>query len=343
MAVYLILKQVLKRAFRGAMPILFGATLFVILVGSLVVYFAENGTNSDFQNWGDALWWIVVTISTVGYGDKIPLTFMGRIIAFIAMIAGPVILVSFVGSAGTILYDEWQKGVRGMSKITAKGHIIICGWNSASEDVIAELRQSDAFKKTAVTIIDDTIDTNPLRDSRISFVRGNPTEIKVLEQANVKEATHAIVLAKDQSHAADPQTILTVLAIKDINPKIYVCAEINNATNEDHVRRAGCDVIINANVLTSKLLALSLENPVANAVIAELASFRGSEIYRVKLPRSAEGLTFDSVFFNYKKEYKVILIGIERNNEVIINPSSDLELKKNDCLFVISENTPDLH
>jgi voltage-gated potassium channel len=130
MAVYLILKQVLKRIFRGAFPILFGTTIFVILVGSLVIYFVEKGINPGFQNWGDALWWIVVTISTVGYGNKVPLTLIGRISAFIVMIAGPVILVSFVGSIGEIRYDEWQKGARGMSQITSKGHIIICGWGS---------------------------------------------------------------------------------------------------------------------------------------------------------------------------------------------------------------------
>ena len=340
MAIYQVLRQVLRRTLRGSVPILLGAMVLVILVESVVVYFAERGINSDFQNWGDCLWWIVVTISTVGYGDKIPITLVGRSMAFIAMLVGPVVLVSFVGSLGTVFYDEWQKGAKGMSQITSKGHILICGWNAAAIDIISELRQSSNFKRTPITIVDDTIDTNPRKDSGISFVYGNPSDMKTLEQANTREASYAIILAKNQTGIADQQTVLTVLAIEAINPEIHTCAEVNDPANECHVRRAGCDVIVNTNMLTSKLLALSLENPAANRVITQLASFRGSEIYRVRIPQEAEGHRFDDTLSNYKKGCDVIIIGIERGNEILINPSGDVQLIRDDHLLVISEHAP---
>jgi voltage-gated potassium channel len=107
-------------------------------------------------------------------------------------VAGPVLLASFAASVGATLYDEWQKGVKGMARITSKEHLLICGWNATAADVTAELRQSDTFKKTPITIIDAGIDANPTNDSRISFVHGVPSEVKVLEQANVRDAVYAM-------------------------------------------------------------------------------------------------------------------------------------------------------
>jgi Trk K+ transport system NAD-binding subunit len=207
-------------------------------------------------------------------------------------------------------------------------------------DIIAELRHSDIFNRLPVTIIDDTIDANPVGDSRTSFVRGNPSEVKVLEQANVREARYAIVLARNQTAVADQQTVLTVLAIEDLNPEVHTCAELNDAGNEGHLRRAGCDAIVNTNLLTSKLLALSLQNPVANKVLTELASFHGSEIYRVQMSQGVEGSRFDDLLAVYKKERDAIVIGIERSGETLINPSGDFEVKVGDYLLVISEHAP---
>ena len=340
MTIYQILKRVLIRASKGSIPILLAATIFVIILGAAVVYLTEHGVNDDFQSWGDCLWWILVTISTVGYGDKVPITLGGRAIAFVGMVAGPVLLVSLVGSLGTLFYDEWQKGVKGMAQVTSKGHILICGWNSTAMDILAELRHSGVFAKLPITIIDDTIDATPVRDPRVSFIRGSPSMVKVLEQANIRQAKYAIVLAKNQTAAADQQTVLTVLAIKDINPSIHTCAELNDANNEGHLRRAGCDVMVNTNMLTSKLLALSLQNPVANRVIGELASFRGSEIYRVPVPGEAQGCRFDEMLVTCKKEHDAIIIGVERNGKTLVNPAADFELQPGDQLLVISRHAP---
>jgi voltage-gated potassium channel len=60
----------------------------VLLIGSLVAYHAEHPVNSEFATVGDAVWWGIVTLTTVGYGDIVPKTPTGRWVAVVIMVTG---------------------------------------------------------------------------------------------------------------------------------------------------------------------------------------------------------------------------------------------------------------
>jgi len=70
----------------------------VTVVGSLVAYYAEHPTNSEFATVGDALWWGIVTLTTVGYGDIVPKTPTGRWAAVAIMLTGVAVLGTLAGS-----------------------------------------------------------------------------------------------------------------------------------------------------------------------------------------------------------------------------------------------------
>jgi voltage-gated potassium channel len=70
----------------------------VVLVASLVAYHAEHPVNPEFATFGDTLWWGVVTITTVGYGDVVPVTTTGRWAAVVIMVTGIAVLGVLAGS-----------------------------------------------------------------------------------------------------------------------------------------------------------------------------------------------------------------------------------------------------
>jgi voltage-gated potassium channel len=70
----------------------------VVVIGSLVAYHAEHPTNPEFATVGDALWWGIVTLTTVGYGDIVPKTETGRWAAVIIMVTGIAVLGVLAGS-----------------------------------------------------------------------------------------------------------------------------------------------------------------------------------------------------------------------------------------------------
>jgi len=65
----------------------------VVLLGGLGVWWAERRVPGDrIGSWGDGLWWALTTLTTVGYGDHVPVTLAGRLIGAAVMIAGVAVL-----------------------------------------------------------------------------------------------------------------------------------------------------------------------------------------------------------------------------------------------------------
>jgi voltage-gated potassium channel len=84
----------------------------VVVVGSLVAYHAEHPVNSEFATAGDALWWGIVTLTTVGYGDIVPKTPTGRWAAVVIMFTGIAVLGVLAGALANFFRLD-QNGAAG--------------------------------------------------------------------------------------------------------------------------------------------------------------------------------------------------------------------------------------
>lgn len=78
----------------------------ILVIATLIVYFLEKDVNPDMKTYFDSLWWGVSTITTIGYGDVLPITFAGKIISIFLMYTGTVLFVTFTGVIMTFLMKE---------------------------------------------------------------------------------------------------------------------------------------------------------------------------------------------------------------------------------------------
>lgn len=83
------------------------SSAIIILIGSVVIFLIESpNPDSQITSFLDAIWWTVATVTTVGYGDVVPVTEVGKMVAIFFMIFGIGILGIFLSVLGTRFYKR---------------------------------------------------------------------------------------------------------------------------------------------------------------------------------------------------------------------------------------------
>ncbi|WP_228061344.1 potassium channel family protein [[Phormidium] sp. LEGE 05292] len=315
----------------------------LILFLGIVLAFSSIGLSFLEPNLSitDALWWSIVTLTTVGYGDITPTTFGGRLIAIVNMFCSIGILATFSATIASILVDRKIKEDRGMTNYKFKNHIILCEWNYRAKLILNELR-SDNQTKTVPIILIANIDSKPVDDKYLYFIQGQVSD-ETLHRANLTEAKTVIILGDDSldNLARDAKVILSTLTVESINRNAYTIVELVDPGYIQTCKRANADEIIVSSELSSMLIYQATINHGITQVFSEIFSPEdGNQIYKIPLPKEQIGLTFLEVFIYMKQHHQTTVIAVQKDNEgeVIANPPTHYILRENDYLIVIAPN-----
>lgn len=289
-----------------------------------------------------ALWWSVVTITTVGYGDITPITLGGRLVGAITMLAGIGLLgVLTAGIASLLIGMKWE-GIRGMQAIDCHHHVVLCGWNYKAHDILDELRSEGKGPIIPVVLIAD-VPEKPLESPQFFFVRGEVDQ-STMALANMAMARAAIVLGDEHVDAfsRDARTILTTLTIKTAYPELYTCIELVDPHNVTHGQLASANEIIVSGALTSNLLLRAALDHGVTRVVSELLSTEGHEIYLTTVPQQTVGRPFIEALQQMKHDHNALIVAVQNGNgRIQANPESSYQLQRDDHLYVIAEHRPE--
>ncbi len=337
--VLIIIKRFFDYIRREKLHRIFLWVLAVIFIGSVAFAFVEKNMNIL-----GAIWWAVVTVTTVGYGDITPTTLAGKLIGVVIMFLGIGLTGVLTATLAGFFIEERDMHRKGLREVEEREHFIICGWNQRGEEIYRELRGDLKTANKKIVLIADISESPQPEDPYFYFVRGEPDK-ESLKKANAQYAEAIIVLLDENldPYARDAKAVLNTLTIKSLYPDRYVCVEIGDSSNVPHLKNAGADEIIVAGEISSKLLVQAALDHGVTEIISELLSTRyGNEFYLINAPSELIGKTFFDVVMYMKKSYNILPIGVKDSdkNVYVSNPPSDFILKEKDKLVVIAKNRP---
>ena len=313
------IKRLLRSIYRNRRFRLVIALSFFVVITVIIISQLEKNTNEPFRSVLDVLYWAVVTVSTVGYGDITVHNIISKILAIFLIVAG-VLLMSFMTATFASIFTATRiREGMGLKKIELDNHIVICGFNDKIESVIQGIKNS--VDKT----IPDIVLINSQPESEISdlterfpginlhFVYGDYTSESTLLRASIAKASSVIILADPGPEATskpDDRTLLAVLTIKSIMKELEVSAEVLDSSSVPHIRRAGVDQVVVSGEFSGFLLANAVMSPGIPQALRDIIIKEGSDIQRISMPHDLIGKTFVFAVLEFIDRFGQLLIGV---------------------------------
>ena len=323
------------------MFILFALATWIVSI-SLIVYVVEyNAGNKTFTDMWNAIYWGIVTVSTVGYGDITPITEEGKFLTALMIGGGMVLVASLTGTFSAALVSRLMSVKGGDLKLeNLENHIVICGWNETAEEIVEQMISMGIDKEKGIVIITNVPKENlgiKLPDY-IGYKRGDFIQDHILLDVAVNKASDIIIVAEREEglneRNIDARTALAAMIVSNINPDANIYVEVLlDEDAEIFKRRMRVREVLIHGQLIGKILFSSILNPGATDLIKELID-KESGIKKVKMSNIGEFETFGELL-SAAREKNFLPIAIERNKKVILNPKDDFLLKQTDFIFLI--------
>ena len=321
----------------------FVCLLLVVIV--FIIFQSEQKTNSRINTLFDAIWYTLVTLTTVGYGDITPNSVLGRTAAMFLLVVGVAIFGILSGKFASFLLDRQQKKGRGliiMGKM--KNHFLICGWKPGFEKILEGILFANPEIPADRIIIVNNADRTEIETilanekfKGINFLYGDFTDEEILMKAQIKNAERVLILADSSKQYStletDSRTVLGVITIKNLSPKVYCVAEIIDSKFEKHLSLARCDEIILTSDYEQNLLVQASSGKGMSHILRELVSEEDSSVIVLQdIPLEFVGKEYGV----YKSSLKTrdILIGVLEN-------TGNFYVRRNEALAEAQKN-PDV-
>ncbi|MBP1969545.1 voltage-gated potassium channel [Virgibacillus natechei] len=311
-------------------------TIFIVMfVYGCVIHLVEP---EQFPSIFEGVWWAIVTASTVGYGDYVPLSNSGRIVSILLILTGGGLIAFYITTFAATTVQREQDLESGRISFKGKDHLVFIGWNERTRQLLDITLDNNPDIR--IVLIDRTLNHIAFQHYPVHFIHGDATEDNTLKQANIPQAKRVIITADitKNERQSDNYTILTTVAVRGNNNDVPIIAEILSEIQIDNALRAGASTIIKSNDFMSALLYHELSShDKAKPFDVILHLLKTQQFSQQEITEDLEEKTFLEASSYYLKdsEEQHILLGFIRDNEWHVNPSADFILEKEDILISI--------
>jgi len=323
------------------------------LLGGVTIFQVEAGPNPAIKTMTDGIWWSLVTVTTVGFGDITPVTFLGRIVGAVMMVGGMFTLALFAGIVGSSLVSGVLSVREEQFRMSGYvNHIVVCGYDHSSHLLQEALKRALDLEQQRVVFFEDQERPRDLPPD-FYWVRGDPTKESELDKVRLTHAASVIVSgARDVSpQTADATTILTAFTIRSYMKRqrrrsirrhrpLYVVAEILDSENVDHAPKAGADEVIETRRIGTSMIAHAIGYHGTATTMSRVLLSGAHNVYMGRLPGDpTEPVPFGDLLTEMKLSHRGgLVIGVRSpKGEEAINPPKSMVLQPGSLLIYLAE------
>jgi voltage-gated potassium channel len=323
------------------------------ILGGISLFLVERYANPEITSVGDGLWWGLVTITTVGFGDITPVTTLGRFIGGAMMVGGLFTLALFAGVIGhSLLHAVLSIREEQFRMSGYVNHIVVCGYEMGSGMLLDVLSSEIDFEEQRVVLFGPYERPRELAP-QFMWVQGDPTKESELDKARIAQSSTVIVTGsrRVKPQQADATTILTVFTIRSALTKtpiaqkrkkpVRIIAEVLDSENVQHARAAGSDEVIETRRVGYSLLAHTVVYPGVADATSRMVFTGNQNLYVGQLPEGVDvPATFDEVSQQIRTAAGCLVIGVRDPNAGTeqVNPRGDeLVMPGMEILYLSSE------
>jgi voltage-gated potassium channel len=241
----------------------------------------------------DVLYFAIVTVTTLGYGDIVPISPEARaIVAFGITPLRIVVWLVFLSTAYELVLRRSIERIE-MEKLkrSLNNHIIVCGFGVKGRSAVKELIERGTPPNQIIVVDREQKGLEEANRLGVTFLLGNATSEQTLKDAAVEKAAQAIVVPNN-----DEACVLICLTVKDLAPGIKIRAAAREDENVKLIRRSGADTVVAPSVSSGRLLASSTHSPYSTDLLEELFEHgRGADILDIPVDAAHVGKTVASL------------------------------------------------
>ena len=252
------------------------ALVLGLLAFAIAVHWLErDGLRDNLDNhvsFLDVIYFTMISITTTGYGDVVPVTDTTRM--FDALVVTPIrvfFVLIFIGTAYTFIFRRtWDKWRMAKLQKTLGNHIVVAGFGTSGSEAVDELIARGARAQDIVVIDCEEEALQRAESLGCAILNADATRDKTLTAVHIDRARAMIISA-----GSDDTSILITLTARHLAPDLTISIAVRNEDNELPARQAGATTVINPVSFAGLLLAGSTHGAHIADYIADLASSSG--------------------------------------------------------------------
>ncbi len=319
--------------------------LFIAIFSGMlivIVILERKDPNSNINSIWDALWYSIVTLTTVGYGDNYPVTTGGRIMGIFFILSSLGLLGFLIGRVTNLIQTNMEKKKEGFYGSNFTDHFIIVGWSDFGKNVAEQIIL--AGNKLAI-VTDDKSNIDIIRkffpEDQVFILYTDLNNYADYEKVNINEARSAFVNLPDDSKA-----LVFVINMKKHFQNIDYIISLQNADLKETFQAVGVKHVLGKNEIASKLVASFIFEPDVADFTEDLIATSIDENdfdmqqYKVVSGNPFIGKRYLDAFIDLKKDFDCILLGLVKTQDgkrtLLKNPQDDIIINESDYMVLIS-------